>query len=157
MASELKKNLVNAFKPFFKEHGFKKKGATWHRDTGEFIQVVNIQGSQWSPSFYINLGVYIKRFGGKETPDEAECHARERLNQIVENKNRFNDLLNYEIRIDTDVRVNELRFSLKNEGLNWLKRLSNLNEIKNVFEGSNTLTPFLKKELAEFLNKNVGG
>jgi len=65
MASEEKKHLESILKPVLKAEGFRKKGGTWWRSLGEFIQVINIQGSQFSKRFYINLGVYIKDIGEK--------------------------------------------------------------------------------------------
>ena len=74
MASEEKKNLEAILKPVLKVHGFRKKGGTWWRHTDDFIQVVNIHGSQWSKRFYLNLGVYIREIGDKEFPAEYDCH-----------------------------------------------------------------------------------
>ena len=70
MASDEKKHLESIFKPVLKGYGFRKKGGTWWKQLDEFTQVVNIQGSQFSKRFYLNLGVYIKSFAKNEWPAE---------------------------------------------------------------------------------------
>ena len=65
MASDEKKDLEGILKHLLKDLRFRKKGGTWWREVDGYIQVVNIQGSQFSKSFYLNLGVYIKALGKK--------------------------------------------------------------------------------------------
>src|SRR5687767_9465067 len=74
-----KKLLLEAFKPAFKERGFKKKAATWHRETDELIQVFNVDTSLWSEMYYFNAGIYLKALGKEKTPTEYRCHIRTRL------------------------------------------------------------------------------
>ncbi|MCA9096658.1 MAG: DUF4304 domain-containing protein, partial [Planctomycetaceae bacterium] len=87
---------MKAIAPTLKLHGFKKKGSTWHRAAGGFIQVFNVQGSQWGKSFYLNLGIYIKALGDKTTPTEYECHIQSRVLRDAEGLARLNTLLNLE-------------------------------------------------------------
>ena len=66
--------------PTLKKHGFKKRRRSWFRDTGEIIQVVNLQASQWSEEdYYFNLALYLKPLGDLETPPEYKCHIRRRV------------------------------------------------------------------------------
>ena len=92
MASIEKKQIENLIKPHLKQIGFRKKGATWYREKLNFIQVVNVQGSQWSKIFFINLGIYLKDLGGEETPPEYKCHIRKRLDSLVLDPVHFNKL-----------------------------------------------------------------
>lgn len=63
-----------------KQHGFRKNQRSWFRDTGEMIQVVNLQASQWSTDdYYFNLALYLKPLGDLETPSESKCHIRRRV------------------------------------------------------------------------------
>ena len=57
MASENNKWLQQALAPALTQRGFKKSGATWRKASADSIEVLNLQGSRWGPSFSVNLGV----------------------------------------------------------------------------------------------------
>jgi len=104
-------------------------GATWFLDEGDFIRVFNIQGSQWSKCFYLNLGIYVKALGDIEKPKEYDCHFRARLGDFVPDRNRFNKLLDFENEIDDASRLSELK-ALIQYAFDWLERYSSKNELK---------------------------
>jgi hypothetical protein len=56
-----------------KLRGFRKTGPTWRRRSDDVTAVVNLQGSQWGPSAYVNLGVYFHAVGDKPKPLERNC------------------------------------------------------------------------------------
>ena len=124
MASEERKTLENWLKPLLKDFGFNKKGPTWHRDSSLAIQVLNIQGSQWSKSFYINLGVFYKEFGEKEKPNEYECHVRERLCALVDDLENCNCLLDFENTLLAEDRKNQLTNLISLSAISWLGKCS---------------------------------
>jgi hypothetical protein len=74
-----KEEQITNLAPLLKAEGFKKKGSTWHRLTSDGVHVVNIQGSQWGPEYYLNVGFYLAALGGDETPTEYRCHVRNRI------------------------------------------------------------------------------
>lgn len=79
--------MVEILKPLLKDNGFKKSATTWHKITDDIIFVLNLQGSQWGPEYYINLGVYLKALGSELKPKEYSCHIRRRIehnNKTVE-------------------------------------------------------------------------
>ncbi|WP_444945628.1 DUF4304 domain-containing protein [Microbulbifer sp. VTAC004] len=123
MASEEKKDLEVVFKPLLKELRFRKKGGTWWREVNGFIQVVNIQGSQFSKRFYLNLGVYISEIGDKSHPAVYDCHIRIRLDEL-HSANKVNELLNYEHVALGSPERNELATILKEYGIPWLNQCS---------------------------------
>ena len=61
MPSENNRLMQKALATALEQHGFRKQGATWRKQYGDAIGVLNLQGSQWSPSFYINLGGVLLR------------------------------------------------------------------------------------------------
>lgn len=128
MASEEKKKLESILKPALKAYGFRKKAGTWWRHQDDFIQVVNIQGSQWSKRFYLNLGVYIKALGDKEWPAEYDCHVRVRLSSIADSA-LVNELLNYEEVLKEKEREIISEIVVK-EGIPWLERCSSIEGAK---------------------------
>lgn len=131
MASEERKILEAALKPLMKQLGFKKNGPTWYRHTDIGIQVLNIQGSQWDKSFYINLGVYFLAIGSEEKPKEHQCHVRQRLCQLSDDLQSCNDTLSFESDTAHEVRGKALCHLVKKFGIPWLERLAN-------FEGART-------------------
>jgi|APSaa5957512622_1039677.scaffolds.fasta_scaffold25808_3 hypothetical protein len=135
MPSEEQKQLVNALKPLLKQHGFRKQGATWHRQVPGYIQVVNVQGSQWSKTFYINLGVYITQLGDKETPPEYDCHIRNRVNDLAQDRRRYIALVDMENDIPPDTRLPELLAVVEQYAIPWLEKYSNLDGIKDWITG----------------------
>jgi hypothetical protein len=74
-----KEQLIECFKPVFKQLGFKKIRTNWRKSTDELVFVLNIQASQWSKEdYYINVGIYIKDLGTEQNPPEYRCHIRSR-------------------------------------------------------------------------------
>ena len=63
-----------------KEHGFRKRGArTWWRRTEDFVQVVNLQKSQWSKEItYLNFALWPLELGEPPTLAESKFHFRTR-------------------------------------------------------------------------------
>ncbi len=124
MASNEKKAIEALLKPALKEQGFRKKGGTWYRECDIAIQVVNLQGSQWSKTFYINLGVYLKSLGDKLQPAEYECHIRTRLSQLVPDMHHLNELCDVHSKVFEDMDRSDLVLLLINYGLQWLEDCS---------------------------------
>lgn len=124
MASEEQKQLANAIKPLMKDAGFKKTAFNWHRKIDSVVQVLNFQGSQWSKSLYINLGVYFLDIGDKEKPPEYDCHIRQRLAGIAPDLSRCNELFNFENTIPDDLRFKEVSQLIQDVALPWLDRCS---------------------------------
>lgn len=89
MPAEQGKLLQRAMAPCLKSAGFLKQGATWRRASPSTIAVLNLQGSQWGPAFYVNLGIYLRELGAEERPAERRCHVRLRAGQLMMDPRRF--------------------------------------------------------------------
>ncbi|WDT84405.1 DUF4304 domain-containing protein [Alteromonas sp. 009811495] len=152
MASPEKKHLENVLKPYMKEKGFKKKGGTWCKDVGDFLQVVNIQGSPYSKMFYINLAVYIKALGNNVWPAEHDCHIRIRLNSFCLEQG-VTELLNYEdYGFDGQPREKLLEI-LESDGLPWLDKCSSFKGAKREYVLPNrVMTKHKREALDEYFN-----
>lgn len=149
MASEEKKNLESILKPALKSYGFRKKGGTWWRHLDDFIQVINIQGSQWSKRFYLNLGVYIRELGDKEWPAEYDCHVRVRLSSIADSE-LVHKLLNYEKDIEDRSRE-KISEVVVEEGIHWLEKCSSIDGAKAEYNLPNrVMTKWQREQLDEY-------
>ena len=147
MASIEKKQIEDLIKPYLKQIGFKKKGATWHRLKSDFIQVINIQGSQWSKIFFINLGVYLKELGNEETPVEYKCHIRQRLDSLVPDPVYMNKLCDVHSFGFGDFDRTELPKLLIEYGIPWLEKCCTVEGIKQEIDFDKTMIHKLVKEL----------
>lgn len=74
-----KEDLIAALASMLKPLHFKKRRATWHRRLTDTIQVINVQGSQWGPEYYLNVGTYLRALGAEVAPPEFHCHIRARI------------------------------------------------------------------------------
>jgi len=124
MASQEQKNLANSIKPLLKQTGFKKSAFNWHRKLNNVVQVINIQGSQWSKAVYINLGVFFLEIEQKDKPKEYDCHIRQRLSGISPNLERCNELLDLENPIDDAQRFHEIIHLIETVCIPWLENCS---------------------------------
>lgn len=120
MPSPENKQLQGWLAPKLKEAHFRKVGATWRRTTDESIVLLNIQGSQWSRSFYINLGAYYRALGDLDRPPEYLCHVRARLEQLVPDQGRLAALLDFEKHLMERDRAFELLDLVVGYALPWL-------------------------------------
>src|SRR5258705_1657189 len=124
MASENSKWVQQALAPALKLRGFKKSGATWRKEGGEAIGVLNLQGSQWGPSFYVNLGVYFRALGDRDKPIEYHCHVRTRLTELVPDRERLNAILDFDKLVRDDIRAREFATLVIDHGLPWLETVA---------------------------------
>jgi len=131
MASEERKALEIGLKPLMNELGYKTRGPTWHRYTSNVIQVLNIQGSQWSKDFHVNLGVYFREIGTEDKPGEIDCHIRQRLCAVVDDRQSYNRTLSFDSGIDLVERVRELRRLVSEFAIPWLEKCSGIEGARN--------------------------
>lgn len=110
-SSSLTSEFAATMAPIFKAHGFRKSGATWHRDAHRLIQVFNIQKSQWGDQFYLNVGIYLRDLGDEPRPTEYRCHVRCRAERLLadEELENLRECLNFDRPIDREERYARLQ------------------------------------------------
>jgi hypothetical protein len=66
------------------QQGFKRKGQRkWLRRTADFVQLVNVQRSQWSSEDqYLNFALWALAFGEPPSIAESEFHFRTRAEDM---------------------------------------------------------------------------
>jgi hypothetical protein len=126
MSSALNRQVQKALAATLKLHGFLKDGPTWRHPYPDTITVLNLQGSQWGPSFYLNLGVYFRALGTDDKPLEHRCHIRIRLCDVVPEQGRLRQLLDFEQPMADSVRFGELERLVASTAVPWLERVSTL-------------------------------
>ncbi len=88
----VKEELVTFINNYLKPLGFHKKGITWYKETPETIIVFNLQRSQWSPLYYVNLSVNFRGLSEDKRPKSYQCHASLRAESIGEETKEYLDL-----------------------------------------------------------------
>lgn len=133
--AEHKKALLAAFAPEFKQAGFKKKSATWHRINRDTIEVFNVQTSQWSEMYMFNAGIYLRALGDRETPTQPECHIRHRIPNLDfhprsawDRRIELSDFENGDL--DPALRIRQLKEFIVPLALEWLARFRELEDIR---------------------------
>ncbi len=84
LESAIRKGLA----PVLRADGFKGSGRRFHKEVGPWLQVLTVQGSKWSGSFAVNLGIHHTRepdaIGNPVCPGkmtEASCEFQRRLSE----------------------------------------------------------------------------
>ncbi|HEY4307744.1 MAG TPA: DUF4304 domain-containing protein [Gemmatimonadaceae bacterium] len=77
------KDLEELFDNVLTRSGFRRRRDTWYSTNEDTITLVNIQKSQWSGQYYVNLGVYLRDLGKATSPLEYQAHIRARLDVIA--------------------------------------------------------------------------
>jgi len=129
-----KKALIEAFKPHFKEHGFTKKDATWHLVGAETVHLFSIQTSQWSESYYFNVGVYFRALGPLTSPAGHHCHIQARIPDgkfHVASVESYAELSDFDgLEFGADERIVQLKNLIYPLAFNWFERFKDNASIK---------------------------
>jgi hypothetical protein len=87
-SARLESSIREHLAPYLREDGFAGSGRTFRRTVGEFIQVINVQGSQHGGQFAINLGLQPRSIPDVQGDDpdpskitEELCEFRRRLHE----------------------------------------------------------------------------
>ena len=149
--------IESTFKEMLRDAGFRKRARTWRKLADDVIMVVNLQRSQWSKRYYVNLGVYVVALdeNGKHEPLEVDCHFRTRLCGLVANRRQFEEALDAENELDRLVREDIIGTALRETGLPFLKSLTQA--IKEALGPQNGESISSIKSLREVLNNTDGG
>jgi hypothetical protein len=78
------KEVLKKVAPSLRALGFRGSGQNYRRQEGDFVFVINFQGSRWGDNFYVNLGahpVFIPAEGDADLSKlkEYECMLRRRV------------------------------------------------------------------------------
>lgn len=80
--------VKDEFHTFVVESGMSKHGGSWYRPSDSVIAVLNLQKSQYSLSYYVNLAFWLRALGDTQFPPENKCHVRMRMDQIIPDRSR---------------------------------------------------------------------
>lgn len=80
-----------------------KHSGSWYRVANEVTAVVNLQKSQYGPSYYINVGFWISAVEPARFPRSEQCHVSFRIERLMgDDADRVARLLNLDTPVDED-------------------------------------------------------
>jgi hypothetical protein len=98
-----------AFDTFGHASGFTKRSGSWYRSSDEVIMVVNLQKSQYSTKYYVNVAFWLRALGDDQFPKEQRCHVRLRLERAApEQQAELEQLLDLEREVLAEARRDRL-------------------------------------------------
>lgn len=86
ISDELTKKVITVFGDALREHSPKKKGNSWYIRSPETVSVVNLQKSQWSKQFYVNIGIFCSPI--EENLPEFKADIRFRIENFLPERHR---------------------------------------------------------------------
>ncbi|MCH9655828.1 MAG: DUF4304 domain-containing protein [Planctomycetes bacterium] len=108
ISTSILKTTINAE---LKAHGFLRKGSNWYLSCEEVVVVVNLQKSNYSALYFLNLGFWLQQVEQMQYPRSEQCHIHNRASSLYPDGNpRIADLLNVdEFPYDEDQRITEIQ------------------------------------------------
>ena len=97
---------------FLKNHGYSKRSGSWYRAQDETVAVVNLQRSNYSPRYYLNVALWLSTLGSEPYPKEHQCHVRTRLNRLLDDGDVFEAALDLDEPIEHGDRVSTISEAL---------------------------------------------
>lgn len=129
-----------------KANNFIKKSGSWYREVDESVMVVNLQKSNYGNTFYINLGVWFKRFGQSQFPKEQQCHIRIRLSSLTGEE--LDNALNLENTAVTEVdRQLTIDGAISQRALPFLSACSTVNGVRSMLSEGRLKKAFVHKDV----------
>jgi hypothetical protein len=136
--------------------GFKRKGLTWNRITGEFIDVLDVQVSKYGDTVTINAGVsnaliYTIVRGG-DLPSlllDPDCVVNTRIGMLIDGKDLW-------LPIDEPNSINEIKSLIKNILLPFFDQMHSFSKMADFLISQQVTTrkyPFPIIYLAVIKNK----
>ncbi|NLG96704.1 MAG: DUF4304 domain-containing protein [Chloroflexi bacterium] len=82
-----KKTFKKSFAAPLEGAGFVKRGQTWYLEGKDVITAINLQKSDWSEMYYINVGFWLKSLENAEFFEIDRCHLQYRVERLFPEKN----------------------------------------------------------------------
>ncbi|WP_284750823.1 DUF4304 domain-containing protein [Arthrobacter sp. efr-133-R2A-120] len=112
------RNIIQTtFDEFGKSLGGSKKSGSWYVTGPDAIAVLNLQKSQYGPSYYVNVGLWFLGVGPVISPKPTQCHVQSRLEVLLPETQRrhLEDLLDLDHVVNDGDRRSALLGVLTNQ------------------------------------------
>ena len=78
---------------FARGRGYSKRSGSWFRRQDETIAVLDLQRSDYSHAYYVNVALWLLPLGDAAAPAEHTCHVRTRAERLVDDEQALNRAL----------------------------------------------------------------
>ncbi len=146
--------IKNTVDKTFRSHGFHKKSGTWYRESEETMLVANLQKSQYSEVYYINIGVWVKALGGNALPKEHQCHIRVRLGSLA-GKQSDKALNADDTSVSETERVVLILASIEQFGIPFMIANSSIPGIRNQLDSGNLSKALVHVKVKELVSSGT--
>lgn len=112
------RNIIQAtVDEFGKSRGGVKKSGSWYFRGTDTVVVLNLQKSQYGPSYYMNVGLWFLGLGFSANPKPSHCHVQTRAELLVpdEKHAHLEELLDLNVAIGDSQRHDELLAVLQSQ------------------------------------------
>jgi len=123
--------VAAALTPVMKAAGFRKRGMHWWIESKETFGFLNVQMSQFGPSFYLNLGVFLK--GLKEDPplNAHKCQVRYRVENLMPDRAAAHALFDFDRGgFEDDERLELVAAAVRDYALPFLHQCATLDGVR---------------------------
>ncbi|WP_307457141.1 DUF4304 domain-containing protein [Chryseobacterium sp. SORGH_AS_0447] len=140
------KEFKSVFGEIAKSNDFKQAFGGWYKESSECIAILELQKSNFSDSYYLNVKIFIQGiFGLKHSPSKNLIKSP--MGDIT-NQMRDLDVLNFDNSISETDRIELLKVLFKDCILPFINNLLSKASIKEMADtGKICLLPAVKKEL----------
>lgn len=141
-----KKDLCKRITAISALKGFKRKGSSWIKEGDIFTNAINLQKSQWSDLYYINLIITIKKEYPSISDDQKRLYCRS--NEIVDNPEAMAVVLDFENQaLSNEERLHQFDLIIQS-AVSLLDNINTRKDLQMLIEKHNKLIygmfPFVK-------------
>ena len=147
-----KKKLKKQFSDKLKKANFKLKSNAWYKETEENIIVVELQKSNYSESYFLNIAVWLKALGEHQFPKERFCHIRMRADSyFIDYGAEIAEALDFsETELDVK-KIVSIDWLLQEKILPLSEKLSSIGGLKLLYRNGEFDNVFIHKNARELL------
>ncbi len=148
-----KKKLKQQFADKLNPANFKLKSNAWYKENEENTIVVELQKSNYSESYFLNIAVWLKALGDNQFPKERFCHIRMRADSyFTDSGAEIADTLDFsETELDSEKSASIDRLLLE-KVLPLSDKLSSIEGLKELYKKGELGNVFLHKNARELLS-----
>ena len=85
---------------FTRVRGYSKRSGSWFRRQDETIAVLDLQRSDYSHAYYVNVALWLLPLGDAAAPAEHTCHVRTRADRLVADEQALDRALDMTRSVD---------------------------------------------------------
>lgn len=147
--------IVETFDAFMKAHNFVKSSGTWSRNSDDVITVVELQKSQYSARYYVNLALWLKPLGQNSNPKEQNCQIRTRLETVLDEEvGSISTLFDLDAAIPEAQRFSRLDSLLAESLLPILTIVSSLDQLRTTSGTKILKNCLVNRQAQEYLQQS---